>query len=217
MNIQKPKAIIFDWDNTLIDSWTVILDALNFTFLSFGKKPWSLNQAKKKVRKSLRDSFPELFGKNWEEAAEIFYKRFEDIHISNLKPMNGAQKMLSQLLEQNIFMGVVSNKNGTLLRKEVCHLGWEKYFRSLVGASDAIRDKPSTEPVNLALSNYKYKNDNNIWFVGDSDIDMECAIKSKLIPILLRKRLPETREFNNYPPEHHIVDCQALSNLIKKM
>ena len=28
----KPCAILFDWDNTLVDSWPTILDALNTTF-----------------------------------------------------------------------------------------------------------------------------------------------------------------------------------------
>ena len=32
---KRPKAIIFDWDNTLVNSWPVIADALNYTLETF--------------------------------------------------------------------------------------------------------------------------------------------------------------------------------------
>jgi phosphoglycolate phosphatase len=217
LSLLKPKAILFDWDNTLVDSWAVIFDALNFTLKSFGKKPWSIIETKTRVRKSLRDSFPDLFGEEWEKAADTFYKRFDDIHITCLRSVEGAQRMLDGMLKQDIFMGVVSNKHGDYLRKEVRHLGWGKYFSSLVGATDAKNDKPSTEPVSLALSDCTYKSGAHIWFVGDADIDMECATSSDLTPILLRAEPPHPEEFTDHPPAFHIVNCQALSNLVKKI
>ena len=125
--------------------------------------------------------------------------------------------MLDGMLEQEIFMGVVSNKRGDYLRKEVWHLGWGKYFSSLVGATDTMNDKPSTEPVALALSDCPHKSGARIWFVGDADIDMECAISAGLSAILLREEPPHPEEFSDHPPAFHIVDCQALSNLVKKM
>lgn len=217
MNLLKPRAILFDWDNTLVDSWTVIHDALNFTLESFGKELWSITETKTRVSKSLRDSFPDLFGEKWEKAAEVFYGRFDDIHISRLRSTKGAQKMLDGILEQEIFMGVVSNKRGDYLRKEIWHLGWDKYFSSSVGATDTENDKPSTEPVALALSQCAHKRGAYIWFVGDANIDMECAHSSDLTPILLRRTPPQPEEFTDYPPAFHVVDCQALSKLIKKM
>ncbi len=44
-------------------------------------------------------------------------------------------------------------------------------------------DKPQPEPVQLALSNIAQK-PHNIWFVGDTMIDVECAINSGCCPIL---------------------------------
>ena len=127
MKLPVPKAILFDWDNTLIDSWAVIFDAINFTLRKFNKKHWSITETKTRVGKSLRDSFPDLFGDKWEKAAEVFYRRFEDIHILQLKTVNGAQKMLEDILELEISIGIVSNKRGDILRKEVCHLGSVSY------------------------------------------------------------------------------------------
>ena len=58
----KPRAILFDWYNTLVYSWPVIHDALNVTLEAFGLEPWNMDKTRVRVRKSLRDSFPELFG-----------------------------------------------------------------------------------------------------------------------------------------------------------
>lgn len=215
--LQKPKAILFDWDNTLVDSWAIIFDALNFTFEAFGKDLWTMEQTRVRVRKSLRDSFPEVFGDDWKKAADVFYGRFDEIHISQLNPIDGAGDMLAQLADSGIFLGVVSNKRGEYLRKEAVHLGWDVHFSSLVGALDAKQDKPAKDPVELALADYQHKSGPDIWFVGDADIDMECAVNSDLTPVLLRKDIPAQDEFQDYQPVYHFVDCDMLSKMVMNM
>jgi phosphoglycolate phosphatase len=215
--LQKPKAILFDWDNTLVDSWGIIFDALNFTFKVFDKEPWTMIEVRQRVRKSLRDSFPKLFGDNWEKAADVFYARFDDIHLSMISPFDGAAEMLADLSGLGIYLGVVSNKRGTYLRKEACHSGWDRHFSKLVGATDAKNDKPAPDPVLLALSGTPHKCGGEVWFVGDADIDMECAFNANLAPVLLRPEAPEPKEFKNFKPLCHIENCRALFKLIKNM
>ena len=66
MSLARPSALIFDWDNTLVDSWGTIHAALNTMFAQMGHAPWTMEETQKKVRKSLRDAFPVLFGNRWE-------------------------------------------------------------------------------------------------------------------------------------------------------
>ena len=139
-----PRAILFDWDNTLIDSWPTILDALNTTFEAFDMAPWTMIEARERVRHSMRDSFPKLFHDRWEEAGEVFYQRYADSHVKKLRPLAGAEKMLEFLTDAGIYLGVVSNKKGDFLRHEAKHLGWDRFFGALVGALDAKKDKPSS-------------------------------------------------------------------------
>ena len=58
-DVKKPKAVLFDWDNTLVDTWPVIHYALNSTFLAFEKEAWSIDDTMERVRLSLRDAFPD--------------------------------------------------------------------------------------------------------------------------------------------------------------
>jgi phosphoglycolate phosphatase len=119
-----PRAILFDWDNTLVDSWLTIHEALNFLMRAMDKPEWTLADTKEKVRLSLREAFPLHFGDRWEEARDIYLARFRSIHLDRLTPLSGREAMLRDLVGQGMFLGVVSNKTGELLRPEVARLGW---------------------------------------------------------------------------------------------
>lgn len=215
--LARPKAVIFDWDNTLVESWPAIHAALVRTFTHFGLEPWTFEQTKQRVRKSMRESFPPLFGERWEEAGAFFKEAFTAIHLDHLKPADGAEAMLADLAGMGIYLGVVSNKNGDVLREEAEHLGWGGLFGGIVGAFDAPRDKPAADPVRLALNGSGVGCGPEVWFAGDTDVDLECAVTSGCIPVLVRAEPPREGEFDEYPPAHYVRGCLALSNLMRRL
>lgn len=170
--VARPRAVIFDWDNTLVDGWVTIHAALAETFRAMGQEPWTLEEARARVRYSLRESFPKLFGDRWEEAMHIFYAAFERAHLEHLAPLPGAGDMLKAMHDSGLYLAVVSNKTGRYLRAEAEHLGWAPYFSRIVGAGDAARDKPAEDPVHMALDGSNIPAGENVWFVGDAGIDM---------------------------------------------
>ena len=219
--LQQPRAILFDWDNTLIDSWHLLHAALTETFLRMGHTPWTFEETKLRVRASLRDSFPGLFKDRWEEAQNIFYDYFAAHHLGKLRAMPDAEIMLRGLLEEGIYLGVVSNKKGSLLRAEVDHLRWTPHFGRIVGAGDASRDKPAPDPVWLALEpsvpSPKFLSPGEVWFVGDADIDMACGVGAGCVAILLREEAPRAQEFVADPPEEHFPNCRSLLNFVRDL
>ena len=57
----KPSALLFDWDNTLVDGWAAIAAALNAAFAAYGKPLWTVDDTKSRVRVSLKESFPVIW------------------------------------------------------------------------------------------------------------------------------------------------------------
>ncbi len=216
-DLSAPDAVLFDWDNTLVDSWGCIGEAMNRTLLAMGHRPWTGEEIKCRVALSLRDSFPDLFGTRWEEAREVFYGAFKAIHIDYLKPLPGARKMLETLGALGIRLAVVSNKIGAFLREEAEHLGWLDLFDRLVGATDAPQDKPAPAPVHLTLAAMRRQAGPNTWFVGDAAVDMECARNAACLPILLRREAPRPGEFADNPFRLHLPDCQTLETLVSEL
>lgn len=188
-NLPFPKAVIFDWDNTLIDNWPAITEALNKVRGMHGLETWTVQEARQKSSRALRESFPEWFGDKWEDMRDIFYDTFNKEHLTRLQIMEGAPELLEWLQNRNIPMFIVSTKKNSLLKSEVEYLGWQKYFLSLMGSMDAPKDKPHRMPVDIALKQGGLNADNpRVWFVGDAQSDIECALHSGCTPIFVGNR-----------------------------
>ncbi|MCK5295451.1 MAG: HAD family hydrolase [Alphaproteobacteria bacterium] len=211
-----PEAILFDWDNTLVDSWPCIHIAFNKAFVAMDKPEWTLEQLKSNVGLSLRDIFPKLFGDKWEEAKEIYLKSFDEIHIDMLSPFEGIEQMFIELRKHVKFIGIISNKTSIYLNREIKHLGWHKYFDAVVGANQAEKDKPDVAPVLMALegTGLEMPYGNKVWFIGDNEVDIECAAKIGCTSVLVRPEPPLKNEFLNKQPDLYLKDCTSLLQCI---
>jgi len=212
--LRRPRALIFDWDNTLVDSWGTIHDALNFLMAAMEKPLWTIEETRERVRLSLRDAFPPLFGDRWEEARQIYMDRFRAIHLDRLTPLPGREAMLRALAEEGHYLAVVSNKTGHVLRAEAEHIGWSPLFGAIVGAGDCHADKPHHAPVELALQPSGISPGSDVWFVGDTAVDMECALAAGCVPVLLGDFEPSA-EFVRFPPALTAVDDAALFRALR--
>jgi len=208
-----PAAVLFDWDNTLVDNWPTIHDALNATLSAMGHPTWTLAETRARVRASLRDSFPTLFGTRWEAARDIFYARFEARHIETLVPLPGAPELLNALHGRGVYLGVVSNKTGRYLRKEAAALDWERYLTRLVGAQDAAVDKPDRAPVDLALAPAGISAGRTVWFVGDTAMDMRCAHAAGCTAVLVGAN-GAADDFSDCAPHFHVADLAGVGSLL---
>jgi phosphoglycolate phosphatase len=210
----RPRAILFDWDNTLVDSWATIHEALNICMAAMEKPLWALAETKERVRLSLRESFPVHFGERWEEARQIYLDSFKAIHLERLAALPGCGELLHGLAAEGFFLGVVSNKTGALLRREAEQIGWSAYFGNIVGAGDAAADKPDAAPVRLALASSGIEPGEAVWFVGDTGVDMECAGNSRCVPVLLGGE-PRSEELVKCPPRLAFSDPAAMFRFIQ--
>jgi phosphoglycolate phosphatase len=205
----RPRAILFDWDNTLVDSWATIHEALNFLMTAMNRPLWTIQDTRERVRLSLRESFPLHFGDRWEEARDIYLRRFREIHLDRLAALPGREAMLKALAGEGFYLGVVSNKTGDILRREVARLDWSSLFGAVIGAGDAPADKPADDPVHLALADSGVSAGEEVWFVGDTAVDIECAQNAGCIPVLLGVD-PASPEFATFAPRLSFADAAGL-------
>ncbi|MGE0223609.1 MAG: HAD family hydrolase [Acetobacteraceae bacterium] len=179
----RPTVLLYDWDNTLVDAWAGITAALNAVFTAFHQPLWTVADTRNRVRVSLRESFPVMFGDEWERARDLFYATLTEQHLDHVTPMPGAIDALRA--GTRWVQGVVSNKAGNFLRREVTHLGWESYFGAVVGAGDAAADKPDPAPILLALERLGRSPDPTVWYLGDTALDMQAARAAGVTAVLV--------------------------------
>jgi phosphoglycolate phosphatase len=214
-NLTKPKAIIFDWDNTLVDTWPLIAEAIDTTMIAMNKEPWGLKKVRDNVHKSMRESFPEIFGDDWQKAGEIYKKTYRSINLSKIEFLPDSLELIKKIHQANIPQFIVSNKIGETLRAEAKKLQIDDYFFSLIGAHDADFDKPSKAPVELALigGGIDLKND-EIWFIGDTITDLDCAINCGVKPIIYGFRDEENKEQISQTISEEIMAKKILNDHI---
>lgn len=207
-----PQVILFDWDETLVESWDGVFKSLNIARKAIGLPEMSVDEYWSLPRKSLRDTKKNLFGERFEEGERLFYEAVYKLHLLDLKSLEGADALLTYLKKRNIHLGIVSNKVGHLLRKEVKHLGWHSHFHKIIGANDTEEDKPSPIPVHTALKDSPTMASHNVWFVGDSTVDVQCAQASGCVPVVVGHG-----EASNEKDIVHAKSCAGLAKLIESL
>ncbi|SJZ48605.1 phosphoglycolate phosphatase [Enhydrobacter aerosaccus] len=211
---KPPRAILFDWDNTLVNTWPTIVECYRDTFLALGLTPWTAQEVQDRAHGSLRDLFPQLFGIRAAEAERVFYDTFHRIHLERLEPLPGAEALLARACSSGCYVGVVSNKVGDNLRTELAHLGWGKWISRAVGAKDAKRDKPAPDPIYLALDGTGIAPDHTVWMVGDTPADLMCAHAAGCFPVFFGSVEQVSERLKEFPPRLHARNCHELAALL---
>ncbi|MFN7113281.1 MAG: HAD family hydrolase [Alphaproteobacteria bacterium] len=191
-DVPKPRAVLFDWDDTVVNNWHIGVDSLNATLVHMGMTPWDEAEIRRRSGLSARDAFIALFGEDrWQEADRVYYDTFYKLYQERgLQLVEGIADVFAALSRAGVYMGVVSNKRGDLLREDVARTGFTGYFGGIVGAGDAAADKPDPAPVMLALDGSGIAPAADVWFVGDSHTDMICAHRTGCSGMLIETKPP---------------------------
>lgn len=212
--VKLPRAVLFDWDNTLVNTWPTIVECYHDTFMTLGLTPWTAEEVQVRAHGSLRDVFPTLFGDRASEAEKVFYQTFHRIHLERLQPLPGADALLERCREAGCYVAIVSNKVGENLRTEMAHLGWQRWIARAVGAKDAKRDKPAPDPIYLALDGTGIAPDETVWMVGDSLADLQCAHAAGCLPVLVGGAEELSASLLEHPPRLRARNCHELLALL---
>lgn len=187
--IKLPKAILFDWDDTLAHTRAAVVEAMEYVLKKYGREDWNTTKTKyRDTSKSLKENFPNFFGERANQAYTDYLEYYIQNAYDKVVPLEGAKDFLQSCLHKNIELYIVSNKEKSLLLKEVVFCFPKVPFISILGNGDAKHNKPYPDLVYVALANTDYEiNKENVWLIGDTKQDTECAYNAEIQPILLGK------------------------------
>jgi phosphoglycolate phosphatase len=183
-------------------------------FLAFDRPLWSVEDTRNRVRVSLRESFPVMFGDRWEHARDIFYSTLTDKHLDHVTAMPGVPDVLDTGSAWP--QGVVSNKAGAFLRREVAHLGWSSFFGPVIGAGDASADKPDPAPILMALRHFGQTADPSVWYMGDTALDMAAARAAGVTAVLIGNA-DHDGGVERAAPDIHFTSAHALRSCLRDL
>lgn len=208
--LKTPKAIIFDWDNTLVDTRKIIKIVKEETLSKFRTNISNVETSSSASSVKFFDAF---IDDDQELAKNFFYEQY--ILLSkNIAPLSQAEESLKKFNELQIPIFIISNKKHDLLQFEINILNWQKYFIKIIGSNaDSKKDKPSSFPVLSLLIDYNIPVSEDVWLIGDSDLDIKCAYNSGIYPILFGDLVEF--DINNFDNDKTLLYVKNHSLLIE--
>lgn len=184
-----PKVVIFDLCGTILNSKEIDHEAINYTLHKFNKEPWKITRQNKDPLKSMKDNFPNFFGKDSENAYNVYINYL----IANVKNMELFKHTLENLRIINKIKAktvIITNRDKVFIDSLKNNESFRKIepFISLILSADEIGEsKPSPKVVEYALNRLGNKKipKSEIIMVGDALADMNTALSYKCVPILL--------------------------------
>lgn len=182
------KAVIFDLDGTLIDSLHDIADAMNRVLAANGYSTHPYDTYRTFVGRGLRNlTEKSLPGTVVDEAVinrvhlELLsdYKRY---YAEKTGLYAGIADLLDALTEKHIGMAILSNKADAITQRIAEKLLKRWPFSLIIGTGDSIPRKPDPTGAFLCSSTLEVAPESCV-YVGDSDIDMQTALRTGMYPV----------------------------------
>lgn len=182
---QPVNAFVFDLDGTLLDTLEDLMLSVNHALRSHQLPERSLDEVRQMVgngvRKLVERAVPEgTTAEMMEEVFTSFRQHYMEHSLDHTHPYPGILDLLAELHRRGCPMAVVSNKmqaaTGQLVRRF-----FGSYIQVAVGEDEqhGIRRKPSSDMVVEALRRLNLSAQ-QVYYVGDSDVDLETASNSGL-------------------------------------
>jgi phosphoglycolate phosphatase len=208
------KAIIFDFDGTLVDSEITIYQC--FQSITNYLAPERIDYAKNiLIGPPLRDTASEILGPNHQGQLDEFVKLFIEMHdehaIKNTQPYPSVIETLKDLSSKGISMAVATNKRYAPTIKLINHFDWHKYFTSIECSDSHNQIRNKDEMIQEILKNNNFT---KAFFVGDTVNDGLSANLNQLPFILARYGYGRDQDWSKVNVEESIQNFSEILHLI---
>lgn len=169
------RAVLFDFDGTLVDSFAAITASVNHVRSYNGLPAMSEAAVKRLVGRGLPQLIADVVPDGDHQAnVALYYSHHPTVMFDQTRLLPGAKKAISALHDAGIKLSVCSNKPVAITRKLIEALQMAAYFDAVLGPEDSGIPKPDPAMLFLALRMIGVQ-PREALYVGDMAIDVETA------------------------------------------
>jgi phosphoglycolate phosphatase len=181
---RRVRAIVFDLDGTLVDSYGPIAASLNRARSAYGLPALEEEAVRRSVGHGLESLIAELVGPDRvDEGVRLFREHYAASYAAGTVALHGVPPTLGTLRHRGFRMAVASNKPARFSRAILGTLGLEGHFDAIEGPDSAGRVKPHPTMIRSCLAAMG-AGVGNAAYVGDMVLDVETAAAAGL-PVIL--------------------------------
>lgn len=199
------KAIIFDVDGTLLDSFESNLIYFQNLMKAAGYQPPTLEEYRPFFHMTMMAFIKQFTGSNSEDEIMRIFKLAQNTNIDYpIEKMAKDASQIVRLLSKDYRLGIVTSRVRTSVFEAPEMVELEKLFETTVTYEDTTNHKPHPEPLFLAAKKLDLDPKHCV-YVGDTENDM-LAAKAAGMDFILYGRVDSPKSF---------TDFLDLPNLIK--
>ena len=187
------RAVVFDLDGTLLDSYEGIHDALSDVLAHFGRPPVTVEETRRLVGHGLEALIAKVLPEELRaDAAAHFRFRYKVNAPKLTKLMPGAELVVSELWRRGIRLAIASNKPAVFSRQLLAGFGLAELFTFIGGPDLGFPEKPDPAMVLAALQAMRASPAETL-YVGDMTVDIATA-RAAGLPVAVIPEGSSTRE-----------------------
>ncbi|HVS39222.1 MAG TPA: HAD-IA family hydrolase [Gemmataceae bacterium] len=206
-----PRAALFDFDGTLVDSFPAITATVNHVRGLHGLPPLSLDEVKRWVGRGAAVLLARTVPAGDPSAnLAAYHAHHPSVIDSGTHLMPGAAELLHLLHDRGVSLGVCSNKAVQFTRDLVAHLALAPFLNVVLGPEDVARPKPAPDMLLEALRRLSVGATDSL-YIGDMSVDVETA-RGAGVPVWVVATGSETHEaLEQAKPDRLCADLRAVA------
>ncbi len=215
--MNKPKAVIFDLDGTLLNTLTDIAGSANAVLRDHGFDDYSEKFYKNFVGNGVRvlmqrcsgldDSDPQV-----DALVEDFREHYNKNWNNRTQPYDGIPALLDKLKNHGLPLAILSNKPHDFSQHCVEHY-FPARFSRVHGLIEGRPAKPDPSAALEMAGEWGLKPE-EIAFVGDTSVDMQTAVNAGMHPIGVLWGFRSRKELEKAGAAVIVKDSRELEHLL---
>lgn len=201
------RAVIFDLDGTLVDSYDAHLESFRRALLRFGltvKDEEIHRRFGKPAKQIIKEILPEKQHTHIDDI--LRYKRLEFIETSkDIQVFDGVETVLKYLKDRGISICLATSADKPSVIRVMNKFGLKNYFDVIISSNDVREAKPNPEMF-IQVSKKLEVDPKNCLVIGDSPFDVMGARKAGMKIIIV-----DNNPFQKTEIQRH--DVPIVSNI----
>ncbi|MDX1351495.1 MAG: HAD-IA family hydrolase [Thiomicrorhabdus sp.] len=211
-NTKKYKAVIFDWDGTLMNSEARIVDAIQTAAKECGLPVLPYDESKQIIGLSLENAilglYPDLELSKVVMMSEAYTQCFLEESNVEMVPFDGAEALLLNLKQQGIKLAVATGKSRKGLDSVLAETGFGVYF-DMTRTPVESASKPDPLMLTQILNAFNLQVEEAV-MIGDTTFDMEMAQNISMDRVALSHGVHQTEVLSEFNP---VATLDSLNDL----
>ena len=213
------RGVIFDLDNTLVDSIDSITKCADHVLRGMGKGGIDRATAEGAMGLTLFDLFalvePDL---SEAEKVRLFddYRRCYMDFSHETKILPHAREALASASSRGLRLALVTTKSSGNARKILKAFGMHGFFMAVVGFEDTKKHKPSPEPIFKALELLGL-GAGEVLVVGDTEMDIMAGRGAGAKTVAVTTGVTPRERLAPEKPDYIVDDLSELDSILKSL